>query len=105
MANLSIIRSIFYPMLHPNERPHQDLQKRFLVENCILQIHYYLGYTSFTAETLLGFFAPLMVLFKVLYVDVEIGDIEKSRNLYFHKHLIQASSAAYFKISVMALYI
>ena len=104
MANLSIIRSILNPMRHPNERAHQDLQKRFLVQNSILQIHFYLECMSFTAETLLGFFAPLMVLFKVLYIDFYIDDIEKPRNLYFHKHIIRASSAAYFKISAMALY-
>ena len=98
MTNLSIIRSLLNPMRHPNERAHQDLQKRFFVKNVILQMHFYLECMSFTADTLLGFFAPLMVLFKILYIDIHIDDIEKPRNLYFHKHIFQAPSAAYFKI-------
>ena len=45
-------------------------------------------------ENTLGFFRPLLVLFKFLYIDFDIDHVEKPRNLYFHKPIIHDSSAA-----------
>ena len=94
IADCTPYMSFLRHMVHTNERAHQDLQERFLDPKVILQYDFYHGCMSFTAKTPLGFFGPLLVLFKFLYIEFEIEHVEKPRNLYIHKPIIHASSAA-----------
>ena len=45
-------------------------------------------------EKSLWFYGPLLVLFKLVYVDFQIGHLEKPPNLYFYKSIFLGSSAA-----------
>ena len=45
-------------------------------------------------ENSLWFYGPLLVLFKLVYVDFQIDHLEKPPNLYFYKSIFLASSVA-----------
>ena len=56
-------------------------------------------------ENSLWFYGPLLVLFKLVYVDFQIEHLQKPPNLYFYKSIFLASSVAYFRNPWGTLYI
>ena len=105
IADFTLYMSFLRHMVHTDERAYQDLQKRFFHLKVILQYDFYQECMSFMVKTLMGFFGPLLVHFEPLYIDFHIGHLEKPPNLYFHKSIFLGSSAAYFKIPFISLYI
>ena len=104
-ADFTLYMSFLCHMANTHERAYQDLQKKFFDPKVILQYDFYQDCMSFTVKILLDFFGPLLVLFKLIYVDFHIDHVEKPPNLHFYKPIFNGSSATYFKISLTTLYI
>ena len=77
-------------------------KKGFLTQKWFFNMIFITSVCHF-GENSLWFYIPLLVLFKLIYLDFHIGHLEKPPNLYFHKSIFRASSAAYFKIPFIAL--